>query len=301
LSTWLRDRWTRAKLALEAQPDLAGWLVFMLLGLALTALNVAEGRYDRLPITVAWLASNALMFALPGLLVMRHRARQQNTISRIRGLYALACEMLAEDREGEASRLLRSIRRWELHWRIGESGLYQLAYSWFVVAATAAAAFVHYFLYTNVNSQTAYGEIPQKNLLETAQFLQTHPIALWIIVVFASIVGLAARQHLRDLKGIPWAEFYGDRLASAINAGRTVNEAPQHEGPELPLNATPRELLGLPAHFTAAELRRAWLRLVRELHPDHWAAAGDGVRQMKEAALKRVNAARDELAGQALG
>jgi hypothetical protein len=162
-------------------------------------------------------------------------------------------------------------------------------------------AFVHYFLYINVNSQTANGEVPQKTLLETAQYLHTHPIALWIIGVFAFLVGLTALQRLHDLKSAPWAEFYGDRLENAINAGRTVNEAPQHQGPEMPLDATARELLGLPAKFTAAELRRAWIRLARELHPDGWETAGEGVRRMKEAALKRVNAARDELAPQAIG
>jgi len=232
---------------------------------------------------------------------MRHRSRQQRTLDRIRGLYALACEMLGEDRKTEAYRLLRSIRRWEQHWRIGESRLYQLAYSWFVVGATALAAFVHYVVYTNMNSQITSGEIPQKNLLETAQYLESNPIALSIIGVFAFLVGLTAQKHLHDLKGAPWSEFYGDRLASAINAGRTVNEAPQHHGRELPVNASARELLGLPDRFTAAELRQAWLHLARELHPDQWIGAGDGVRRMKEAALKRVNAARDELAAQAVG
>ena len=66
-------------------------------------------------------------------------------------------------------------------------------------------------------------------------------------------------------------------------------------------HATAHELLGLPVRFTSAELRQAWLRLVRELHPDRWAAAGEGAQQMKEAALKRVNAARDELAPQVVG
>jgi hypothetical protein len=300
LSSWLKDEWTRIERTLDAHIDWAGSVIFVLLGLAMMYVNIAEGRSDRLPITAALFVSYIVMFGLPGFLVMRHRSRQQRTLSRVRGLYALACEMLAEDRKAEAIRLLKSIRRWERHWRIGDSWIYRAAYSWFVIAATAAAAFVHYFLYTNVNSQTAYGEIPQQSLLETALFLETHPIAFWIIGVFSSVVGITAQQHLRDFKGASWAEFYGDRLASAINAGRTVDEAPQHEAPELPLNATARELLGLPAHFTAAQLRQAWLRLARELHPDRWAAAGEGVRRMKEAALKRVNAARDELAAYAI-
>lgn len=301
MSARLKDRWARIQQTLARHPEWGGWVLFVPLALGMLYLNAAERRYDRLPITSAWLISCVLMFALPSFLVMRHRSRQQNTLSRIRGLYALACEMLAEDRKAEARRLLRSIRRWELHWRIGDSGVYRLAYSWFVTAATAAAAFVHYFLYANINSQTASGQTPQKSLLETAEFLQAHPIGLWIIAFISVFVGVSARQHLRDMKGASWSEFYGDRLASAINAGRTVNEAPQHQKPELPPNATARELLGLPPHFTAAQLRRAWLRLARELHPDRWATAGEGVRRMKEAALKRVNAARDELASQAIG
>lgn len=301
LQAWLRGRWARIQQVLEWHPDWARWALALLLGVAILCLNAAERKYDRLPITSAWLVSYIMMFALPGFLVMRHRRRQQNTTNRIRGLYALACEMLIEDRKADARRLLRSIRRWELHWRIGDSGVYRLAYSWFVIAATSGAAFVHYFLYANVNSHLDYGQIPQKDLLETAQFLQTHPIALWIIGIFSVVVGLSATERLHDMKGAPWAEFYGDLLANAINAGRTINEAPLHQGPVLPLNGTAREILGLPENFTAAELRRAWLRLARELHPDRWATAGDGVKRMKEGALKRVNAARDELAPQAIG
>jgi hypothetical protein len=61
-----------------------------------------------------------------------------------------------------------------------------------------------------------------------------------------------------------------------------------------------RELFGLSPGFTKAQLRAAWLRLARELHPDCWSSAGPAVRKMKEAALMRVNAARHKLAPQAL-
>ncbi len=298
LRSWINDRWTRSKLWLEARPNAGGWFVFAFLGLGLLWLNIWQRQSERLPFTIGYLISCAAMFTLPTILVTRHRLRQQKTLNRIRALYALACEMLFQDRIAEARRLLRSIRRWEQHWHIGESGLYQLAYSWFVIAATATAGFVHYIFYINIDSQTAPGQIPQKSILETAQYLQSHPIALWLIGFFAFLIGLAARQHLSDLKGVPWAEFYGDRLASAIKAGRTVNDAPKHQGPAFPLEASAREMLGLPERFTAAELRQAWVRLARELHPDRWVAAGDGVRRLKEAALKRVNAARDELAAQ---
>ena len=64
---------------------------------------------------------------------------------------------------------------------------------------------------------------------------------------------------------------------------KSVEPAPQHEGPDLPENVTARELLGLDAQFTKADLRSAWLRLARELHPDRWMTSGPAVRRMKEA------------------
>ena len=118
---------------------------------------------------------------------------------------------------------------------------------------------------------------------------------------FAFFAGLSSLSHLRELAEERWGEFYGDLLDRALRAGRSVNAAPWHEGAPLPGGATARELFGLPQSFTAADLRKAWLRLVRELHPDRWALAGKGVCDMKEAALKRVNAARDDLATQAVG
>ena len=301
-TAWHHDWRSRAKLALEAHPDLAGWgLVLLPLALLMAWAQVAQGKFDRLPITTIYLVSTPGMFALPAFLVMRHRWRQERTMSRIRGLYAMACELLDEERIDEARRVLASIRRWERQWRLGDSTAYRLAYAILVIAATVAVVGVHYFFYTNIYSQYGYMQTPQKTLAETAHYLLDNLLQIWIIGGLGVLFGLRAREHLHDLKGAPWAEFYGDRLAAAIKAGRGVKEAPQHTGRQLPVNGTARELLGLPAHFTSAELRRAWLRLVRELHPDRWAAAGEGVRRMKEAALKRVNAARDELAGQALG
>jgi hypothetical protein len=130
-------------------------------------------------------------------------------------------------------------------------------------------------------------------------YLLERPLQIWIFGILSLMFGFKAVEHLKDLAGAPWSEFYGDRLQAALKAGRTVNEAPWHDRP-LPQSAvSARELLGLSETFTSSQLRRAWLNLVRELHPDRWATAGEGVQRMKEAALKRVNAARDELVSQA--
>lgn len=249
--------------------------------------------------TLFYIGSWLLMFGLPVMMVWWHRRRQQHVIVRVRGLYAVAVEYLMQGRDRDARQALRSIRRWEHHWRIGNSGLYRVAYSGFVIAATTLVAALHYLAYVNVYSQSGYGQVAHKSLIDTVRYLLEHPIQIWIFGFLSLMFGFKAVEHLKDLAGAPWSEFYGDRLQAALKAGRTVNEAPWHDRP-LPQSAvSARELLGLSETFTSAQLRRAWLILVRELHPDRWATAGEGVQRMKEAALKRVNAARDELVSQA--
>jgi hypothetical protein len=130
-------------------------------------------------------------------------------------------------------------------------------------------------------------------------FLESPWLSTILLITLALLFGLMPIRDVSQIKGRPWAEFYGDRLSQALKAGKGIDVTPQHESGQLSC-ITARELLGLPAHFTKTELRRAWLRLARQLHPDRWSAAGDGVRRMKEAAVKRFNAARDELMAQAL-
>jgi hypothetical protein len=139
-----------------------------------------------------------------------------------------------------------------------------------------------------------------KGLSDTIVFLLNEP---WVLALVGGVAILFSLGGLRDamqVRSRPWSEFYGDQLTAALRAGRGVENAPQHEFPPLPEGVTARELFGLNATFTKAELRSAWLRLARELHPDRWIQSGQGVRTMKETALKRVNAARDELAPFAL-
>ena len=80
-----------------------------------------------------------------------------------------------------------------------------------------------------------------------------------------------------------------------MNAGDSVSEADWHDGVEIDDYDSALDLFGLRPSFKKSDLRRAWLKLARELHPDRWGNASAGVRQLKEAALKRVNAAKDEL------
>lgn len=283
----------------EAYADAVGTALIAIVALGLMAgHDYWNGHPERLPMTTLYIGSWLLMFILPVVLVWRHRRRQQRVITKVRSLFAMAVEWLMQGRNREAHRALRSIRRWEKHWQIGNSGLYRLIYSAFVIGATTSVAALHFVAYANVYSRSDYQQVPHESLGDTMWYLLDHPIQLWFIGLFSLALGFKSAEYLKDLEGASWSEFYGDRLEAALKAGRTVNEAPWHDRP-LPTAATSaRELLGLPENFTSAQLRRAWLSLVRELHPDRWVTAGDEVRRMKEAALKRVNSARDELATQ---
>jgi hypothetical protein len=138
------------------------------------------------------------------------------------------------------------------------------------------------------------------SLSESIEKLLTEPWLLTVTAAAAVLFSMLGLRHAVEVRSRRWSEFYGNQLESALRAGRGVDNAPQHKLPPLPEGVSARELLGLNPTFTKRELRSAWLRLARELHPDRWIHSGQAVRQMKEAALKRVNAARDELAPQAL-
>ena len=97
------------------------------------------------------------------------------------------------------------------------------------------------------------------------------------------------------IKQKPWSDFYGDRLQQILDAGRNVSVQPDQPFKDGVMNISQREIFGLGSHFTSRELRNAWKRLVRELHPDLWGSASTEVRKNKEEALKHVNAAYDFL------
>jgi hypothetical protein len=143
-----QDWWSRAKQLLQTHADLAAkGIVSAALLLLIVFAEIAGGEPSRIPITIVYFLSFLAVFALPVFMVIRHRWRQENTLSRIRGLYAVAIEWLNEERIAEARRALASIRRWEKHWRFGDSLPYRLAYSAIVIAATTGIAAVHYFAY----------------------------------------------------------------------------------------------------------------------------------------------------------
>lgn len=280
----------RASVVFENHADLAGYTGLCIVVGGLVALF---GERERMPLTVAYALSGPFMFGLPVLMVVRHCLRQARVMTRLRALYAVAEVMTMSGRYADARCKLTSIKRWELHWRIGNSFLYRAAYGAIVMASTFLAAMLHYTLYLHeYHSHKSFGE--------TVEMMIAKPADTAWYMGFALLASLSAIAHLRDLAEEPWALFYSAKLRSMLDAGRAVAAPRRQARARSTSEANARELFGLSATFTHAELRRAWLRMVRELHPDRWAHAGDAVRGAKEAALKRVNAARDELMAQAV-
>lgn len=253
-----------------------------------------QGDWDRLPNEIVPVAALVGTILWPVCVAARHKHRQDKLLDRIRAVFVLSTTNLSQEREGQARKGLRQIRRLERRWRYGASYPYRLALLSSVILTNVGIALVYLVGMAHLNSQTHNHDQP---LRETLRNHWESPF-LWALAIgMAVMVALPRSIDAFRITARQWAEFYGDRLEAILRAGRGVDAAPQHEGPDLPQEgASALELLGLNPGFTKQELRKAWLRLARELHPDRWSAAGDGVRSMKEAALKRVNAARDELA-----
>ncbi len=179
---------------------------------------------------------------------------------------------------------------------MGATYLYRLALLSYLIVTNIAWGSLYFFLGYHVHS-TSDGY--HNSLIDSAAQLWNDPLSLVMLGALAILFSIGPALRYTDVKSRPWSEFYGDRLKAALKAGRGLEMAPQHDGPDLPDGVSARELLGLSPGFNKAQLRRAWIRLAGELHPDRWISSGEAVRRMKEAGLKRVNAARDELMAQA--
>jgi hypothetical protein len=224
----------------------------------------------------------------------RFHRQQDRILDKIRSHYILATTALMADDAGSAAQRLHIIRRLEAYWRLGASIPIRAAHIGYASVTSLGVAFVGQVFGYHLNT---YGK--PRTLPETFLYVMNDPWLVLLVGVAAVLFSLNGLRHAIELESKPWSEFYGNRLAAALKAGRGIDNAPQHEF-VLPEDVTARELLGLNATFTKSELRSAWLRLARELHPDRWTNSGEAVSRMKEAGLKRVNAARDELEPYAL-
>lgn len=232
------------------------------------------------------------MFVFPVAAAVRHQWRQARAMDKIRSAFAQALETLNAGNTKRAERYLLTIKRWERHWRFGNGWLFRSAYCAIVLAITATFGVLHYLFYYTMYETNGLSRKKAISLLEAVIELTDKPILLGVILVVGSLYGLGALNSLKHIQESSWRDFYSRRLEAVLKAGRAVGAAkPLEEIAEV----SPRELFGLDENYTKAQLRRAWLRLAKELHPDRFASADVQTRAAKEAALKRVNAYRDYL------
>jgi hypothetical protein len=270
-------------------------VMVVVIPLLFVLLATLTGKWTELPIQVGHVVCMYGAFVWPLLVMGRHRRRQDRILDKIRAMYLLAIGNLMAGEEVATRERLRTMRRLEAYWRYGASIPHRTALLSYIIVTNTALAFVGQVLWYHLASV-----MKPTSLLDTIELLWGTPWLLAMAGGFAIFLSFSACRDAAQIRSRPWVDFYGDRLGAALRAGRGVETAPQHDEPPLPEGVSVRELLGLRPGFTKAELRRAWLRLARELHPDRWTLAGQGVRGMKEAALKRVNAARDELIAEAM-
>jgi hypothetical protein len=288
-------QWTGRTVQIEGRDFTGNFTIAAFVLLLLSGLAAWSGEWHKVPIYTGYVVCFFGGFVWPLLVMGRLRRQQDGLLDKIRAQYVIATTLLMEDDVAQARGRLAVIRKLEAHWRLGAHPIIRYAHIAYAAITNFGIAFTgqlfHYHIQSTQKPST-FGD--------TVRFMFDTPSVLWIGVGVALFFSLMALPEAIRVHGRAWSEFYGDNLEAALKAGRGVERAEHHDILPIGEGISARELLGLNPGFTKAQLRAAWLRLARELHPDRWSSAGPAVRKMKEAALKRVNAARDELAPLAL-
>lgn len=284
--------WTGRNIQIEGK-DFTTHVTFgAVILLLLAGLAAWTGEWHRVPIYAGYIVCFLGGFVWPLLVMGRLRRQQDRLLDKIRAHYVVATTLLMGGDAAQAQGRLAAIRRLEAHWRLGAHPVIRYAHIAYAAITNFGIAFTGQLFHYHIQSPRS----PSASFGDTLQFMFDTPSVLWIGAGVALFFSLIALPDAMRVNGRAWSEFYGDNLEAALAAGRGVERAEHHDAARILEGISAREMLGLAPGFTKAQLRAAWLRLARELHPDRWSAAGPAVRNMKEAALKRVNAARDELA-----
>lgn len=288
-------QWTGRTIEIEGRDYTVNFTIAVMLLLLLAGLAAWSGEWHKVPIYTGYVVCFFGAFVWPLLVMGRLRRQQDHLLDKIRAQYVIATTLLMGGDVPQARERLAVIRALEAHWRLGAHPVIRYAHIAYAAVTNFGIAFTGQLFHYHIQSTqkpSSFGD--------TVRFMFDTPSVLWTGVAVALVFSLIALPDAMRVHGRAWSEFYGDNLDAALKAGRGVERAEHHDLPPIPEGISARELLGLSPGFTKAQLRAAWLRLARELHPDRWSSAGPAVGKMKEAAQKRVNAARDELAPLAL-
>jgi hypothetical protein len=252
---------------------------------------IAQSSIDLLSI-VCFFGCYLLIFKIVRRQKFGHIRRQNTLLERCRTHYLLAVKYIELGNDDVAENYLKRIRRVEDVWRIGNSKLLRWAVSLKAAAyATIAAVSVRLmpiFLWRAHSDPLLYRS--------ANGFSESDVTAILFFSILPLLHALAANSEVGwyDLRFISDA---GDRLERLLHGPRALASFQKSE-----LNPPPSldglsayQVLGLDSSYTRAQLTKARQRMARQFHPDIWANAAPAERHASNEAMKRVNAAYDEL------
>ena len=226
--------------------------------------------------------------------------RQKRLLEECRRIFILGVQALSNGEQVHTRKSLDEIRVLEARWRYGDSTFIRaLVVLVAFVAATVAGAVLTlaWLMFVAIEWDSWERTLDRWSNLR-------HSLADYRFYVFFLIHG--ALFGLAAVLGWPKhveVDDCGDRLQAFIDSPRGVTPFREEQrAARWSLDGLDAfQVLGLSKQFSRKQLDAARRRLAKEFHPDKWLGASAAMRSAAEAAMKRVNAAYDELLPSANG
>jgi hypothetical protein len=241
-----------------------------------------------------FLGSIAFAMMVPRATKRAHVRRQDRLLDRCRALYVLAVQAFELEGDVAARSYLLRIRRLEARWRYGNSIAFRVALALWGIGAGVVG-----YILLRIVSLLAFS-------MDYRPITADEVRRIAIDGQFYLLLAFMASLHAFNSYLGEWTNWWrinncGDRLEQILNAQRHVATTSDiDEMATLADGLTSRQIFGLAPGFTRRQLDRARRRLVTKLHPDLWPNATPAFRRAREEALKRVNAAYDQLRASAV-
>ena len=268
-------------------------------GLCLLPLIFGNPTHNDWEMGVAIALGLFLGLALPPLAVHLHLARQNRLMEQCRAFFIAGSQAWGVGDTSTAEQALTTIRQLERRWRFRNGFTFRVAHFVVTMLVTISICSAARLLVYVISNHVIRGQ-PDRFALTWAN--------IELMLVF-SLLGIS---HVLMMYWESWRDAHqiydcGDRLGQLLHGPRAIISAParskggksRNSVPEID-GLSPHQIFGLGFNFTRRQLDAVRRRLVKELHPDAWPTARPEERKAREAALKRVNAAYDELRVQAV-
>lgn len=227
---------------------------------------------------------------VPAWVKTTHVRSQNRILDHCRALFLQAVQAVERGDTASARKMLRFIRRAEWGWKLGDSYVFRVALFVNAVFLACLACVILRFCSFFLSGMGNRINSPDFGLLLLTD--------LWIAVLMSMMAPVyAAMAYMETWRDPHRLNNLAARLEQLLNGGRGLIFTETYDfGLRDGLDGlTPYEVFGISPGFTKAQLDAARRRLVREFHPDRWHSEGEVAREAAEAAMKRVNAAYDQL------